>query len=607
VTAVGGQLYLKDPQSSRFVSGDVGEAELLLGSPLPVLPPPELEGGRPVFFIKFHPRVRTLTQRFLQSLLAQIGAPVAAQKAQNDAGARDQAEYEQVLVRMLRAARSNDRRLGLQNLFWLAHSRDVAECLRDFESKAPAVRKLKYSLHPLLSSVYRRALDTAHRELEADDPALAALLTGENENTGLADAVIDDGFAFTELTISDLDFNLFLAANKRYRLSADLFFEIYSLLIRETERRLREGDRGLVARIARHLPRLTREQCQSQSGSVKVMMNSHVLAYLLADSWNTGSRLMASGKIKAELDRRKAAEIMDVFLDLVSNVKRFEILSHVRERITLLQAFDSERSMDERVSRGLRLYEFGESAQVVNNAVNATVLFLDLRGFTKTSEGQISERDLTQELYTVFDAFVPIVRSFSGTVDKFLGDGIMVTFGAAHVDPLDPLNAVRTAILCQEVLRGMREEGRTYFKMGVAIHYGRVYLARFIADERSVQSTVIGRNVNLAGRLSSAAKRALDEDAELNGAEESPSAASGLRVTVDEQGTLHNEGIVISRDTLVQLETHLPLVRTEEAGVQTVEYFDEMIRRKIVIHYAGDAKFKGVRSSFPVYDVDSEV
>jgi class 3 adenylate cyclase len=443
--------------------------------------------------------------------------------------------------------------------------------------------------------------------MEADDPGVAALLKGEHENTNLSDAIIDDGFAFTELTISDLDFNLFLSANKRYRLSADLFFEIYSLLIRETERRLREQDRGLMIRISRHMPRLSKEQSQSQSGSVKVMMNAHVLGYLLADAWNTGSRLMASAKIKAELDRRKAAEIMDAFLDLVTNVKRFEILSHVRERITLLQAFDSDKSIDERVSRGLRLYEFGESAQMVNNAVNATVLFLDLRGFTKTSEGQISERDLTQELYTVFDAFVPIVRRFSGTVDKFLGDGIMVTFGSAHVDPMDPLNAVRAAILCQEALRMMREEGRSYFKMGVAIHYGRVYLARFIADERSVQSTVIGRNVNLAGRLVSAAKKALDEDEEANGSEDPSSAGSDLRVIVDEQGTLHNEGIVISRDTLVQLETHLPLVRTEEGGVQTVEYWDEMIRRKIVIQYAGDAKFKGVRSSFPVYDVDTEV
>jgi class 3 adenylate cyclase len=600
------QLYLKDPQGSRFVAGDAAEAELLLGSPLPVLPPPELDGGRPVFFIKFHPRVRTLTQRFLQSLLGQIGASLPPGKTAGDGGARDQAEFEAVLVRMLRAARGTDRRLGLQNLFWLAHSRDVAECLREFESRNPSVRKLKYSLHPLLSSVYRRAEQAARRELEADDPALAELLTGDSENPSIADAVIEDGFAFTELSIAGLDFNLFLAANKRYRLSPDLFFEIYSILIRETERRLREGDRGLLARIARHLPRLTREQCQSQSGSVKVMMSPHVLVYLLADSWTTGARLMASAKIKRELERRKASEVMDAFLDLVTNVKRFEILSHVRERVTLLQAFDSDRSIDERVSRGLRLYEFGESAQMVNNAVSATVLFLDLRGFTKTSEGQISERDLTQELYDVFDAFVPIVGRFSGNVDKFLGDGMMITFGTTHVDPMDPLNAVRTAILCQEQLRAMREDGRTYFKMGVAIHHGRVYLARFIAGERSVQSTVIGRNVNLAGRLSSGAKRALDEDEDGDGAEESSTSSSGLKVSVDENGTLQNEGIVISRDTLVQLETHLPLVRTEEEGLQCVEYFDEAIRRKILIRYVGDAKFKGVRSSIPVYDVDSE-
>ena len=72
---------------------------------------------------------------------------------------------------------------------------------------------------------------------------------------------------------------------------------------------------------------------------------------------------------------------------------------------------------------GLRVRRVGH---VANNAVNATVLFLDLRGFTKTSEGQVSEAELTRELYTVFDAFVPIVRRY-GHVDKFLGDGMMVT------------------------------------------------------------------------------------------------------------------------------------------------------------------------------------
>ena len=80
-----------------------------------------------------------------------------------------------------------------------------------------------------------------------------------------------------------------------------------------------------------------------------------------------------------------------------------------------MELLEPGRELDHNASRGVRLYEFGESAQVLNNAVNATVLFLDLRGFTKTSEGQISERDLTRELYAVFDAFVPHVRRFGGT------------------------------------------------------------------------------------------------------------------------------------------------------------------------------------------------
>jgi hypothetical protein len=271
-----------------------------------------------------------------------------------------------------------------------------------------------------------------------------------------------------------------------------------------------------------------------------------------------------------------------------------------------------DRDLDVSASRNRRVYEFSESAAVLNNAVNATVLFLDLRGFTKTSEGQISERDLTRELYTVFDVFVPHVRRFGGTIDKFLGDGFMVTFGTQHADPLDPLNALRVAILCQETLVKLRAAGKTVYKMGIAIHYGRVYLARFVADEESTQQTVIGRNVNLAGRLSSAARKPMEED------EEQPQSAlpkfppprpSGLQTLVDRTGTLFNEGIAISRDTLVQLEAHLPLVhREDETDDSTVlEYFDESIGRRILIRYAGDAKFKGVRSSFPVYEVDYEV
>ena len=585
-------IFLKDPRTSRFLGGGIAEAESLLGSPLPRLPVPEREGGRDVFYVNFHPRLRSLVRRFILDLLGQIGIALPAATSRGDNG-RDQAEYEAALARILRSVRTADRRRGLPNLFWLAHTKDIAEYLKELEQKAPALRRAKYSLHPLLSSLFRRLDQDARKEMNKEQIRLFG-----SEAPALTEALLDDGFAFTEVSIADLDFNQFLAANKRYRIGAEVFFEIQAILLREAERRVREGDRVLMTRIARHLPALPKDQHLRPSGLLKIVMNGQVLPCLLGDAWGVGAKLQASSVLRTEIERRKPTEFIDAFLDLVTNARRFELVSHVRESVQILSAEQGE--LDDRASRGLRFYDFGESAQVQNNAVNATVLFLDLRGFTQTSEGQISERDLTRELYAVFDSFIPIVERFGGTVDKFLGDGIMITYGTRQSNPFDPLNAVRTAILCQETLARQREQGATYFKMGIAVHYGRVYLARFIADEDTVQTTVIGRNVNLAGRLSSASKRPLEED---EGGEPQPpprARASGLLVTVDESGVLFNEGIAISRDTLVQIEKELGLVHGDGA----VECMDELLHRRIVFRYAGDAKFKGVRSSLPVYEVD---
>jgi hypothetical protein len=67
-------LFLKDPNISRFLSGGLPEAESLIGSPLPRLPQPDVEAGRPVYHVKFHPQLRTLMMRYLHALLREIGA-----------------------------------------------------------------------------------------------------------------------------------------------------------------------------------------------------------------------------------------------------------------------------------------------------------------------------------------------------------------------------------------------------------------------------------------------------------------------------------------------------------------------------------------------------
>ncbi len=581
-------LYLKDPGSARFVAGGLAEVEDLFGAPLPDLPALERDEERSVFFVHVHSRLRTLQQRFLESQLGQIGALTL----RGGDPAKDYSDYEAALVRVLRSVREGDRRQGLLNLFWLVHSRDSAEHLRSLEQRSQSLRRGKQSLFPLLQSFYRRIDQDCRRQREGETWAAG-------ENASLVASIIEDGFAFTETSAGELDLTHFLATNKRYRIPAEAFFEIQQVLVREAERRLRDGDRALLARCAKHLPELRREHYLKPGSLLRIVMSPAVLAYLLSDPWTTGPRLLAGPALRAEAERRRGPEVLDAFLEITANMRRFEIVSHLRDRVVSL-AVERSFELEDKARRGLRVYEFGESAEVLNNAVAATVLFLDLRGFTRTSEGQISERDLTRELYVVFDDFVPIVERFGGRVDKYLGDGMMVAWGTERADPLDPLNALRTAILCQESLARKREQGATWFMMGVAIHHGRVYLARFIAGPDEVHSTVIGRNVNLAGRLSSAAKKPLEEDEGQAGADEA--ARLSGRVRVDADGTLFNEGIAISRDTLNQLETHLALVHDE--GV--MEYEDEVIDRRIVIRYAGDAKFKGVRSSLPVYDVACE-
>jgi class 3 adenylate cyclase len=580
-------LFLKDPAAARYAAGGLAEAEELFGAPLPDLPEPELDLGREVFLVHVHSRLRLLQQRFLEGQLGQIGALTL----RTGDPARDFAEYEEALVRVVTSVRQSDRRQGLLNLFWMAHSLDAAEHLHSLEVRSQSLRRGKQSLFPLLQSFYRRIDQDCRRARGAEG------VGAFNESPALAASIIDDGFAFTEVSAANLDLGPFLASNKRYRIAPEVFFEMQQVLVREAERRLREGDRGLLSRVARHMPLLPREHYLKPTSLVRIVLSQPVQAYLLGDAWATGPRLTGSPAIKAELERRRGAEILDAFLELSVALRRFEIVSHLRDRIESLGA---ERSLEleEKTRLGLRVYEFGEAAQVINNAVAATVLFLDLRGFTRTSEGHISEGDLTRELYAVFDDFVPIVERFGGTVDKYLGDGMMVTWGTQRADPLDPHYALRTAVLCQESLRLKRESGRTFFTMGVAIHYGRVYLARFIASHGQLHSTVIGRNVNLAGRLSSAAKRGIEED-EVQGMPVARRQRAPLAVSVDAQGALFNEGIALSRDAVSQLEAHLALTHGEGGAM---EYDDEAVGRRIQIRYAGDARFKGVSASLPVYD-----
>lgn len=132
-----------------------------------------------------------------------------------------------------------------------------------------------------------------------------------------------------------------------------------------------------------------------------------------------------------------------------------------------------------------------------------TVLFADIRGFTRLSEHAPPER-VVQLLNNYFTAMSDVIFAHGGTLDKYIGDGLMALFGAPTATPNDPCNAVGAAVAMQrqmEVInKNLRAEGLTEIAIGIGLHTGEATVG-YIGSERRSEYTAIGDTVNLAARL----------------------------------------------------------------------------------------------------------
>lgn len=137
----------------------------------------------------------------------------------------------------------------------------------------------------------------------------------------------------------------------------------------------------------------------------------------------------------------------------------------------------------------------------VNQTV--TVLFADIRGFTRLSEHAAPER-VVQLLNNYFTAMSDIIFAHGGTLDKYLGDGLMALFGAPTASPEDACNAVAASVQMQrrmeEINTQLRAEGLDEIAIGIGLHTG-VATVGYIGSERRSEYTAIGDTVNLAARL----------------------------------------------------------------------------------------------------------
>jgi class 3 adenylate cyclase/tRNA A37 threonylcarbamoyladenosine biosynthesis protein TsaE len=140
---------------------------------------------------------------------------------------------------------------------------------------------------------------------------------------------------------------------------------------------------------------------------------------------------------------------------------------------------------------------------------NVTILFADLEGFTTMSEKMDPER-VYALLDTCLRGFAEEVHRYEGTIDKFIGDGIMALFGAPLAHENDPERAVRAGLGILDFLRIFNEKtAETYgtrLHVRIGLNAGTV-IAGVVGPDSRMQYTVVGDTVNLASRLEELAER----------------------------------------------------------------------------------------------------
>lgn len=136
-----------------------------------------------------------------------------------------------------------------------------------------------------------------------------------------------------------------------------------------------------------------------------------------------------------------------------------------------------------------------------------TVMFADLEGFTRMSE-RMNPAKLLSILNQYHQLVVEVVQKHQGTVNKFLGDGIMVLYNTPLPEPDHALHAVATALEVRNRLSDFHLRLEPEYRLGInfGIHTGPAVVGN-VGTARIMDFTAVGDTVNLSARLCEMAQR----------------------------------------------------------------------------------------------------
>lgn len=180
-------------------------------------------------------------------------------------------------------------------------------------------------------------------------------------------------------------------------------------------------------------------------------------------------------------------------------------LARVRERQQAAHTRDTvERYLSDEVAE--TLLSGPEATKLGGERRCVTILMSDLRGFSALSERLPPER-VVDLLNIHLGVMGDVITEFGGTIDEYIGDGILVLFGAPAEREDHALQAVACAVAMQQAMREVNERaaasGLPHLQMGIAVNTGDVVVGN-IGSEKRTKYGVVGSPVNETGRIESA-------------------------------------------------------------------------------------------------------
>jgi adenylate cyclase len=159
--------------------------------------------------------------------------------------------------------------------------------------------------------------------------------------------------------------------------------------------------------------------------------------------------------------------------------------------------------LDKNLSPEIAAQLMSGGGALVGEELEVTVLFVDLRNFTRLSES-MPPREVLALLNRYFDRMSGIVEIYLGVVDKYMGDAIMALFGAPVTHPNHADSAILAALEMKSGLARLNAElateGRAKLAFGIGINTSRI-IAGNIGSSRRLNYSVLGDGVNVAARL----------------------------------------------------------------------------------------------------------